>query len=181
MTCEATHILLMVGAKRQKKFQFNTSKYWWKRHLRHFPVILIFCFLFFQGCQSKLLKQARNIFENILIDLTAHHDYMTSEEHWTDWVTGFPIRKLILVALITFFGSPFAAFPNQETVPWQSNFAFPLATKYRTQMPKRGFDGTFSQKSWAIFRLKTWISWLYFNKKSTLKAKCRNENSVAEL
>ena len=47
------------GAKRQKNFQFNTSKYWWKRHLKHFPVILLFCFLFLWGCQSKLLKQAK--------------------------------------------------------------------------------------------------------------------------
>ena len=34
----------------------------------------------------------------------------------------------------------------QETVAWRGNFAFLLATKYRTQMPKQGFDGTFSQK-----------------------------------
>ena len=42
-------------------------------------------------------------------------------------------------------------FPNQETVAWWGNFAFPLAMKYGTQMPKRGFDRTFSQKDGGIF------------------------------
>ena len=37
-------------------------------------------------------------------------------------------------------------FANQKTVTWWGNFAFLLATKYRIQMPKWGFDGTFSQK-----------------------------------
>lgn len=30
-------------------------------------------------------------------------DYISSQEHCTDQVTGFPIRKLILIPLITFF------------------------------------------------------------------------------
>ena len=37
-------------------------------------------------------------------------------------------------------------FPNQETVTSRGNFAFPLAMKYGTQMPKRGSDRTFCQK-----------------------------------
>ena len=36
-------------------------------------------------------------------------DAIPSQEHCTDWVTGFPIRKLILIPLITFFGD-FATF-----------------------------------------------------------------------
>ena len=42
-------------------------------------------------------------------------------------------------------------FPNWENVVWRGNFAFPLATKYETQMSKRGFDGTFSQKDKGVF------------------------------
>ena len=34
---------------------------------------------------------------------------ITSQEHFTDRVAGFPIRKLIVVPLITFFGN-FATF-----------------------------------------------------------------------
>ena len=37
-------------------------------------------------------------------------------------------------------------FPNQENVAWWGNFAFPLAMKYGTEIPKWMFDGTFSQK-----------------------------------
>ena len=42
-------------------------------------------------------------------------------------------------------------FPNQETVARRGNFAFPLATKYGTQMPKWGFGRTFSQKDGGFF------------------------------
>ena len=91
-----------------------------------------------------------------------------SQEHCTNQITGFPIRKLIVVPLITFFGNNFVlsqCFLIRKLFAWWSNFAFPLATKYRTQMAKRQFGGTFPQKD-GVFWLKNWISWVYINKKA---------------
>ena len=42
-------------------------------------------------------------------------------------------------------------FPNLESVAWRDNFVLSLATKYGTQMPERGFDGTISQKDGEFF------------------------------
>ena len=61
-----------------------------------------------------------------------------SQEHCTNRVTGFPIRKFIVVPLITFFGNFATFFGNNflllqrfliRKLAWKDHFAFPLATK----------------------------------------------------
>ena len=50
-----------------------------------------------------------NVLLKMLYSTTGNNDPLNSQEHCTDGVIGFPIRKLILVPLITFFGN-FATF-----------------------------------------------------------------------
>ena len=50
-----------------------------------------------------------NVLLKMLYSTTGNNDPLNSQEHCTDRVIGFPIWKLILVPLITFFGN-FATF-----------------------------------------------------------------------
>ena len=94
-----------------------------------------------------------------ICDVTSRHCYKTeviSQEHCTDRGAGFPMRKLTLIPLITFFGN-FATFfgnnflllqrflANQET--WRGNFAFPPAGNKEIKYQDGGLTEFFLRKT----------------------------------
>ena len=79
----------------------------------HFCFLFLFCSIypflfyflpFFLYLKFRQLKIQESIY---IYHLTLH-----SQEHCTDQVTGFPIRKLFLIPLITFFGNFATLFGN---------------------------------------------------------------------
>ena len=91
-----------------------------------------------------------------------------SQEHYTDRVTGFPFRKLILVPLITFFGNFATFFGNNFLLLLDEVIlpSIPASHEIQKSNPKRQTGvwwNSFSKRRGTL-RLKTWVSSLYLYK-----------------